>query len=164
MLDRTDMLFFTLVLLCLVAGAMMSAESCARWDAAVVGGVAVTTLIIVTGGRDYADRTKVYQTLEDILAAGPVAELWHGGATGADELAHGWASRSCTVVVWPAAWKQLGKGAGPIRNAHMVRAAVAVAKAEGWTPVGVVFPGGRGTRHCKSVMQRAGIRVVEVER
>lgn len=36
MLDRTDMLFFTLVLLCLVAGAMMSAESCARWDAAVV--------------------------------------------------------------------------------------------------------------------------------
>jgi hypothetical protein len=107
--------------------------------------------VVVTGGRDYADRERVYATL-DALGVRMVA---HGGARGADWLADDWAeSRGVTQAIFEAHWDRDGKAAGPRRNIRMLH---------DFHPDAVVaFPGGRGTAHCVAEARKRGIRVIEV--
>lgn len=83
------------------------------------------------------------------------AKIIHGGANGADSLAHQYAHISgIPVTVYPADWKKHGRGAGPIRNAQMLT--------EGKPDLVVAFPGGTGTKDMVTRAKRAGVEVLEV--
>ena len=123
--------------------------------------------IIVCGGRKYADRNHVYQTLDRIHATRVISELIQGDATGADRLAKEWAiDRGVDRIDCPAPWDELdlpgaliktnsrGKkyvsNAGPIRNRRMLEL----------KPDGVVaFPGTAGTDDMCKAAQEAGVPV-----
>lgn len=108
--------------------------------------------VLVCGGRDFADRGLVFAALDAIAAKGPV-HIIQGGAEGADGLAREWAqSRYVTLTTYHANWRKHGKGAGPIRNAVMLRESV--------PHVVIAFPGGRGTA---DMVRRAKLADVPVE-
>lgn len=88
--------------------------------------------VIVTGSRDWADRTAVWGALDHIAEAartiGAKLIVAHGCAEGADKLADEWC-RNRRRQGWPveaqrfpADWRKHGRArAGHIRNAAMVK-------------------------------------------
>lgn len=114
----------------------------------------MTERIIVTGGRDFADRELVYATLDAVRARFGEIILSHGDGRGCDQLCDDWArSRGVMTERYPADWDRYGRSAGPRRSAEMIRAGGALL---------VAFPGGRGTRGAISMAERAGIPVQRV--
>lgn len=125
-------------------------------------------IIIVTGGRDYADMENVHRRIMDVfqsrtLLKNEALNIWHGGAKGADALAsrlaqlHGWSD-----VPFPAQWHAQGRSAGPKRNEYMVSLAASL-KADGHTVAVLAFPGGRGTADCVSRAKKHGLQVVHAD-
>jgi hypothetical protein len=118
--------------------------------------------VLVCGGRDYADRANVFSTLDRIACVCdempmPDADfvLIHGGATGADAIAHDWAVCSWVETQkFAADWITHGKAAGPIRNQRMLD--------EGKPDLVVAFSGGRGTADMVRRAKAAGVKVFEV--
>jgi YspA, cpYpsA-related SLOG family len=112
--------------------------------------------VLVCGGRDYADRESVYNTLCDLDSApcGPITCVIHGDARGADRLGMQWARDMGDIedMAFPADWKLHGRAAGPIRNGEML--------ARGKPDLVVAFPGGRGTADMVAQAKRVGIRVM----
>lgn len=95
-----------------------------------------TLTLIVCGGRNYADRSRLFRVLDRVHHERGISRIVNGGASGADALARQWAkSRGVECVTFPADWS-LGRRAGPERNQRMLDAG-----ADGV----VAFPGGRGT-------------------
>jgi hypothetical protein len=113
--------------------------------------------VLVCGGRDYADKAKVYQTLDALLSDNPsVLRIIHGAARGADSLASQWAKdRGITEIAYPADWKSYGKQAGYIRNTQMLQ--------EGQPHLVVAFPGGAGTAMMIRIARSAGVTVKEIK-
>lgn len=111
--------------------------------------------LLVCGGRDFNNISRVFHVLHAINAKRPVTLLIEGGAQGADRLAREWArANDVPVLTFEADWKAHGKAAGPIRNGRMIH--------EG-KPDGVVaFPGGRGTANMVEQALENGIKVMEV--
>lgn len=111
---------------------------------------------MVTGGRDYRDKERLYRVLDAFRHEFDV--LRHGGARGADTLAHTWAQdRGVQTDRMPAEWKRLGRAAGPIRNQEMIDKAP--------RPIlCIAFPGGDGTAHMCWRIKQAGITLVQLER
>lgn len=118
--------------------------------------------LLVTGGRDFADRDLVYRVLDDLR---PDAVI-HGGAGkrcivngeamtyGADLIAAQWAQERgvCEIRV-NANWTQHGRAAGPLRNGWMI---------EHCRPdLVVAFRGGKGTADMVRQAKAAGIEVRE---
>lgn len=90
--------------------------------------------ILVTGSRNYAYPYTLRGVLREAWTqAGRPARvvLVHGACpTGADALADVYArSMGWTVEPHPAAWNELGRAAGPIRNSEMVAAGADVVTA-----------------------------------
>lgn len=131
--------------------------------------------VCVTGGRNYSDRQKVFDTLDGIHADDPpISAIIHGDCqTGADSYAEAWAkARGVPSEKYPADWdniKRVGAVirtnkygklydviAGFERNTKMMR--------EGRIDIGVVFPGGPGTLDMMSklIAIRPKIPVYEV--
>lgn len=113
--------------------------------------------VVVTGGRDFADRHFVFHVLDSLLLSGPTSSfaLGHGGCpTGADHSADLWATaRGVVGTVYEALWKLHGHKAGPLRNQHML---------EHFKPdLVIAFPGGRGTADCVRKARAMGIEVRE---
>lgn len=116
-------------------------------------------IVLVTGGRDYADRARVYAVLDEVQP-GLVIE---GGARGADTIARAWCmDRGVHVVEVPALWERDRKAAGPKRNTAMVRIATML-WANGASVLVVAFPGGTGTADCVRKARAARLDVREVE-
>lgn len=92
-------------------------------------------------GRDYTDFHHVRNTLIAFQKKfGPITELIHGGAPGADTIAGDEARKlGINVTVVKAEWGRLKNAAGPIRNQKMVDM-----KPDYCLP----FPGGNGTKDC----------------
>jgi hypothetical protein len=110
--------------------------------------------VLVTGGRDFADREMLFACLDCIHSETPITHVIHGGATGADNLADQWAkSHGIPLTSFPADWMKYGKSAGPIRNREMIATKPDLV---------VAAPGGRGTKNCVDMAINAGIRVVYV--
>lgn len=109
--------------------------------------------VLACGGRDYADREKVYEVLDEVRAASGISVLIEGEAAGADTLAKTWAlRRGVPVERYPADWTKYGRGAGPIRNQRMLD--------EGRPDLVVAFPGGRGTADMVDRAKAAGVPVM----
>lgn len=108
--------------------------------------------VIVCGGRDYADRERLFAALDRADARRRIDFVIHGGQRGADELAGEWArERRRPHEVVHADWQRLGPAAGPARNQRML---------ERCSPSAVIaFPGGRGTADMVRRAEAAGLPV-----
>lgn len=116
--------------------------------------------VLVTGGRDYMDRARVFYELDTIHDHRPIEIIIHGGATGADTWAGEWAiDRGVPLSVYPATWKipgtnRINRAAGAIRNQRML---------DGSQPTFVLaFPGGDGTADMKRRVRTAKIWMREI--
>lgn len=110
--------------------------------------------VLVTGGRNYADRIRLYAELDSLHQSRPFECVIQGGARGADRLAYDWcASRLVCCRHFPADWSQ-GPKAGPMRNAQMLR--------EGKPDIVLAFPGGAGTADMVAKARQAGVLVMEI--
>lgn len=117
--------------------------------------------ILVCGGRDFRDRQLLVDTLNQIVK--PNDQIIHGGAKGADALAHAYTNywsrfhfedaQLATPEVYPAQWNLYGKRAGPIRNQQMLDTGIDLV---------VAFPGGRGTYDMARRAKKAGVEVISV--
>lgn len=110
-------------------------------------------VVLVCGGRDYADRERVRAVLDDLLPARVVC----GGARGADALAAEWArSRGVALGEYPADWDRHGNAAGALRNAEMLRR-------ERVDLVVAFLPGPSGTRNMvrRAEAKRVSVRKVD---
>ena len=106
--------------------------------------------ILVCGGRGYANRESVYRDLDRRHGEQPISCIIHGGATGADQLAHEWArERGIAYDVYVANWKSHAKSAGPMRNQQMLD--------EAKPDLVVAFPGNDGTRDMCERAWAAGV-------
>lgn len=112
--------------------------------------------IIVCGGRDYANETRVHEVLNHIMETKGIRMIAEGGANGADTFAARWAAATCTPCLRvPADWNRHGRSAGPLRNRkmlEMVRPDMVVA-----------FPGGNGTADMVKAAREAGVGVMEID-
>jgi hypothetical protein len=107
--------------------------------------------VLVCGGRDFDD----YALVEQELGKLNISCLIHGAARGADSLGAKYAAlHGIPVQAFPADWKRYGRGAGPIRNAQMLR--------EGKPDVVVAFLGGRGTAHIVALAHHNHVRVTSI--
>lgn len=109
--------------------------------------------VIVCGGRDFWDRSKVYTELDAFNAATPFSVLIHGNARGADQLADDWAAyRKIKTLTFLPLWEEHGRKAGPMRNQKMLD--------EGKPDLVIAFAGGRGTADMIKRAEEAGVTVV----
>ncbi len=108
--------------------------------------------VIVCGGRNYYDRSAVFDALDRLNTKCGIDFLIQGAANGADYLAWQWANeRGIPCGSYPAQWDEHGKRAGVIRNQKMI---------DQGKPDGVVaFPGGRGTADMVQRAEAAGLKV-----
>ena len=114
------------------------------------------TRVLVCGGRDYANRTRICEVLDAMHGSAPMSLLIHGAANGADRMAGAWGrARGIDVQAFPADWAAHGASAGPKRNELML--------AEGKPDLVVAFPGGRGTSDMVRRAKAAGVVVLEVK-
>lgn len=113
--------------------------------------------IVVTGGRDFTNRTAVFAALDYVHRTRGMACLINGQARGADALSSQWAhARGVPLIEVPALWDAYHKAAGPRRNRWMCSLT---------QPTGAVaFPGGSGTADMLDVLDMAGVPVWQPER
>lgn len=111
--------------------------------------------VIVCGGRDYADRDRVYAVLDKLHREAGIDRIIEGGALGADRLAFDWAEGLAVPTTrYEADWNAFGSFAGPRRNATMLE--------DGQPDLVIAFPGAAGTRDMIRQARRAGVDVVEI--
>lgn len=119
-------------------------------------------IVIVCGGRDFADASFVVTALDALHRKTPITVLLNGGAEGADRHALVWAaSAGVDRITYHANWKKYGTAAGPRRNADMLKAAISIGAQLGETVGVVAFPGGPGTADMKRQSQNANVKVWE---
>lgn len=111
--------------------------------------------LLVTGSRHGWDQQVLETTLE--IAHYLLTEdddeviLVHGAAPGVDtQAAAYWESKGRPVEPHPAAWREEGPAAGPIRNSLMVSLGADLC---------VAYGTGRGTSDCATKAKAAGITV-----
>lgn len=118
--------------------------------------------VLVCGGRNYNNKDKVYETLNElkrihdnisqVMITKPTFKIIQGGAKGADYLAHIWAKENkIQQEQYDADWKLYGKRAGPIRNELMITL--------GNPNLVVAFTGGEGTKNMISLANKYNIPV-----
>ena len=116
--------------------------------------------ILVCGGRDYDDAQRLVKELDTIVDQYVPKDvrtvLIHGGARGADALAHSWAEyHNLKIMRFPAHWKRYGRAAGAIRNAQMLE--------EGRPDLVVAFPGGPGTANMLQQAQKFDVNYIIIK-
>lgn len=76
--------------------------------------------IIIAGSRTITDRSLVDEAMRD--CGWTPTLILSGGAEGVDKLGEEWAKdHGIPVRVYPARWSELGRKAGPVRNAQMAK-------------------------------------------
>jgi aspartokinase-like uncharacterized kinase len=110
--------------------------------------------VLVCGGRNFVDYSRLHGKLDEINSErGPIAEIIHGDARGADTLAAIWAADSdIPIRAFPANWEKFGRRAGPVRNRQMLD--------EAFPNIVVAFPGGAGTANMIRQAEERGILVI----
>lgn len=117
----------------------------------------------VAGGRDYADKLRVFDVLTAYHLRHHIAMIVHGACknrlgelAGADGYAEQWAiDHEVPYIGVPAQWSIHGRSAGPIRNRSLD---------DQWQPDYLIaFPGGRGTQSAIEIAQKRGIPVIQID-
>lgn len=109
--------------------------------------------ILVCGGRDFWQRERLYEVLDDLTLGQEDIVIISGRAKGADTLAIDWAEEAgVDLLKFPADWEKHGRRAGPIRNQQMLD--------EGRPDIVVAFPGGKGTADMIERARKAGVEVI----
>ncbi|BBI30159.1 DUF2493 domain-containing protein [Acanthamoeba castellanii medusavirus] len=110
--------------------------------------------VAIVGGRDFADKTRLYEVMDELALKHEIACVVGGGATGADSLGAEWAKdRGIATRVFIPEWKKHGRKAGILRNGQIVDAAdMLVAFWDGKSP---------GTRNSVQRAEKKGIPVVK---
>lgn len=117
-------------------------------------------VIVVTGGRDYANRGRVEQ---EILSRNPALVIHGACPRGADELADiVCRERGIGCQRFPADWDAHGRAAGPIRNRQMMLYAQRYVTPQESEVLVLAFPGGRGTANAKREARAAGLPIEEI--
>ncbi len=106
--------------------------------------------VIVTGGRDYSDKERVFSILDHFNPE----IIIHGDCSGADHYAKEWAKINKKKEIKYPYLSQYGKAGGPIRNKQMC--------SEHTDAVLIAFPGGKGTANCKNEAKTLGLKIFEV--
>lgn len=114
--------------------------------------------VLVCGGRKYSDRAHLFKVLDQIHNDGTnITCIIEGECSGADQLSALWAAkRGVPIDPYPISseeWAHYGLGAGPIRNARMLR--------DGKPDRVVAFPGRSGTKDMKDKARKAKVPVTE---
>ena len=106
-------------------------------------------IVCVTGGRDFRDWDRMNRVLNSIHLKHRIELIVHGGASGADHLAHTWAKTQVPPVElrrFAADWKNSGHKAGPRRNTEMANWLLEEYRKMPENVQVLAFPtGGRGT-------------------
>ena len=111
-------------------------------------------IVIVTGGRSYANVEKLNTVFDELHSKEPISLLIEGGAQGADRLARNWAvNNNVSYLTVHARWNQFGKSAGFIRNQAMI---------EMRHDIVIAFPGGKGTAGMVKLARNKGSKLMEV--
>lgn len=107
-------------------------------------------IVIVTGSRKWTDRRKLNALLD---SANPGIVV-HGGAAGADTMAHAWCKNNgrIAVVHFPD-WNRVMKAA-LVRNVQMLETYSSA------LVLAFPFPDSQGTRHTIREAQARGMRVI----
>jgi hypothetical protein len=119
-------------------------------------------VVVITGSRKWSDRWPIARVIGGThLTRHTAANLViHGGAKGADAIAHAVAlDYEIEVLTVPARWNAIGKDkAGPARNERMLRWAFMLAS-QGHDVHCYAFPlsGSRGTWDCVQRMRKHGV-------
>jgi acetylornithine deacetylase/succinyl-diaminopimelate desuccinylase-like protein len=128
--------------------------------------------ILVTGGRDYTDRRRIYEALDTIHANRAITEVIHGDCRGADRLAASWAKqRGIPDDPHPADWDDIDAPGAIIRRDRETKKFYNAAaghqrnlKMLALEPdLVVAFPGGPGTAHCVANALKRLIAVMSVD-
>lgn len=115
----------------------------------------MTTRYLICGGRDYRDIVTFTNAMNALILHPRDAVIIHGAAPGADKMADHWGRQNgAQVIACPADWDTLGKAAGPIRNATMLK--------DHQPDVVIAFPGGPGTEDMVQRARKAKLVVVQV--
>lgn len=128
--------------------------------------------VLVTGGRNYADKATVFSTLAAVHSKHGVSALIQGGADGADRLSAEWAwDLGIPVATFNAKWEDIERPgavirtrrdgtkydvlAGLYRNERML--------AESKPDCCIAFPGKTGTAHMLGLMRKSGLPLWVIE-
>lgn len=107
--------------------------------------------VLITGSPDWTDHRRMRLMLSVVRVCYPDAVLVHGAGQGADRLAAAiWTAWGLPTEAHPADRDRHRRGAGPIRNRHMVRLGADVC-------VAFLRPESKGARRCAAAAERAGI-------
>lgn len=117
--------------------------------------------VLVCGGRDYADKDRLWSELDRLRFSDPDLEVCsgydpgNGRFQGADQLACEWSdAHGVPYTPFPAYWLLEGRSAGPRRNRRMFNT---------FNPnLVVAFPGRTGTDDMCSVARAGGVTVKSV--
>lgn len=113
----------------------------------------MTFRVLVTGSRTWPEPETIGNVLDALLAEHADMRVVHGGALGADAIAHLWAlRRKVPTEVFPADWRAHGRSAGHVRNVQMIDTRPDLVLA-------FVHNGSPGTVGCANVAERKGIEV-----
>lgn len=115
------------------------------------------TIVLVTGGREYADVGCVFDCLTKLDEQFERLIIVHGDADGADTLANTVCKElGIEQIRIPAAWNKYQKAAGPIRNQLMLDVITDI-------DLILAFPGGVGTDDMKSKGSKKEIPIITPE-
>lgn len=116
-------------------------------------------IILVTGGRNYTNKTVIRQALEQYRNVKNI--LITGWARGADKTAHYiWTNDfHLPAIAVPAPWDRMGKAAGMSRNAKMISGNSIAPHANLPIDGVIAFPGGKGTEHTVNLAKEHDIPV-----
>lgn len=128
--------------------------------------------VAVCGGREFSDRSRVFEALDMVHAATPIEELMHGDCRGADRLAAEWAGRrGIPISAYPADWDNIDLPGAKIRKHRRGGFYDATAGfrrnirmlLEGAPQLVIAFPGGPGTEHMVSQALKREFAVLSVD-
>ena len=127
--------------------------------------------VAVCGGREFSDRKRVFEALDTVHEATPIAELMHGDCRGADRLAAEWAgARGIPISAYPADWNNIDLPGAKIRvrNGRPYDATAGFRRnlrmlIEGAPQLVIAFPGGPGTEHMVAQAFKRDLAVLSVD-
>ena len=124
--------------------------------------------VVVTGGRKYRDRKRVYQDLDDADQYEPIDVIIEGEADGLDKIAKQWAiDRGVPYHEFAAAWDDIDRPGAVIkrtRNGRLYDAAAGAIRNQKMIDIGepdvcCAWPGRSGTEDMMKRCKAAGLPV-----